>query len=301
MSRLLAVDANSLTHRGFHSVLRDSGDVSQVEVPVVVSAVATMIASTWRYGPYDHLVVALDHPHNVRRDDYPEYKGQRAATPQAVKDALAAVSALFDAAGAVVLQRDGAEADDILATVVDITEASALPTDVLSSDRDLIALIDTHTRLLRPKSSFSTLGVETFASVRERYGIEPWQYTELAALRGDPADGLDGVRGIGEKTAAQLLQRYETVLGVYDNISFVPPRIEAALRRDRELVERNLMLMAPRTHLGISRDDVLTTPLAQPRVVDALITFGFDDAARRFARAFHTPTSPPRAPLPEEP
>lgn len=301
MSRLLAVDANSLTHRGFHSVLREHGDVSAVDVTVVVSAVATMIASTWRFGPYDHLVVAVDHPHNVRRDDYPEYKGQRVATPQAIKDALNVVSELFATAGAVVLQRDGAEADDILATVVDITEASALSTDVLSSDRDLIALIDTHTRLLRPKSSFSSLGVETFASVRERYGIEPWQYTELAALRGDPADGLDGVRGIGEKTAAQLLQRYETVLGVYDNVSYLPPRIEAALRRDRELVERNLMLMAPRMHLGITTDDVLTAPLVKDRVLHTLATFGLDEAARRFARAFATPTSPPRAPLPEEP
>lgn len=301
MFRLLAVDANSLTHRGFHSVLRDSAKETSVDVTVVVSAVATMLATTWRYGPYTHLAIALDHPHNVRRDDYPEYKGQRVATPQVIIDALGVVNDVFTAAGAVVLQRDGAEADDILATVVDITQASKRATDVLSSDRDLIALIDTHTRLLRPTNSFSSLAIETTVSVQARYGIAPWQYTELAALRGDPADGLDGVRGIGEKTAAQLLQRYKTVLGVYDNISFLPPRIEAALRRDRERVERNLMLMAPRMHLGITTADVLTNPLEPDRVLAALKHYGLDDGARRFARAFYTPSAPPRAPLPQEP
>ncbi len=300
MPRLLAVDANSLTHRGFHSVLRDAGDVSGVDVDAVCSAVATMIASTWRYGPYDHLVLAFDDPHNARRDDFPEYKGQRPPTPQPVRDALSKVGDIFREAGASVLQRFGAEADDILATIVDVTEAQPFPTDVLSSDRDLIALIDTHTRLLRPKSSFSSLSVETFTTVVAKYGIEPWQYTELAALRGDPADGLEGVRGIGEKTAAQLLARYNTVLGVYDNVSNLPQRIEAALRRDRDRVERNLMLMAPRTHLGISPDEIFGTQLAPKQVLGVLTTYRLPDAARRFQRAFNAPSAPPRAPLPTE-
>jgi len=301
VARLLAVDANSLTHRGFHSVLRDTNDVAAVNVTDVCSAVATMIASTWQYGPYDHLVMAFDHPRNARREEFPEYKGQRPATPAAVKDALWQVKELFSSAGATVLERDGAEADDLLAAVVDITQANALATDVLSSDRDLIALIDTHTRLLRPKNSFSTLSIETFATVRARYGIDAWQYTELAALRGDPADGLQGVKGVGEKTAAQLLSRYETVLGVYENVSYLPPRLEAALRRDRELVERNLLLMAPRTHLNVTVDDVLTAPLAFQRVVDTLHRFGLTDAARRFQRAFNLSLAPPRAPFPQTP
>lgn len=301
MPRLLAVDANSLTHRGFHSVLRQVPDVTDVDVKEVTTAVTNMLASAWRYGPYDHLVLAFDHPHNARRELFPEYKGQRAPTPKPVKDALEAVRQLFGAANVPVLRDDGAEADDLLAAVVDITGTVPLATDVLSSDRDLIALVDTHTRLLRPQSSFATLQVETTDSVRTRYGIEPWQYTELAALRGDPADGLDGVRGIGEKTATRLLQRYHTVLGVYDHLDVLPPRIEAALRRDREQVERNLILMAPRTRLNVTSDTVFGEPFSLKRLIDTLSQHGFDDAARRFRRADAASTIPPRAPHPQYP
>lgn len=301
MARLLAVDANSLTHRGFHSVLRQVPDVNHVDVNEVTHAVANMLVATWRYGPYDHLLLAFDHPHNARREMFPEYKGQRAPTPGPVKDALEAVRAIFAEADVPVLREDGAEADDLLAAVVDITENAELATDVLSSDRDLIALVDTHTRLLRPQASFSTLRIETPDSVRTRYGIEPWQYPDLAALRGDPADGLDGVRGIGEKTATQLLQRYDTVLGVYDNLEVLSPRIEAALRRDREQVERNLILMAPRTRLNVAVDTVLAEPFSLTRLIDTLSKHGFDDTARRFRRVHAESQAPPKAPHPEYP
>lgn len=301
MARLLAVDANSLTHRGFHSVLRDVGDVTRIDVAEVCSAVLTMIASTWQYGPYDRLVLAFDHPRNQRRDDYPEYKGQRKPTPAPVKAALAEVNRLFTDAGTCVLRRDGAEADDLLAAVIDVTEPNQLDSDVLSSDRDLLALVDTHTRLLRPQHSFAQLIVETPETVYDRYGIAPWQYTELAALRGDPSDGLDGVRGVGEKTAAKLIRRYETVLGVYAHLDVLTPRLEAALRRDRDAVERNLLLMTPRTHLNVSRDEILDSAVEPNRLIETFEAAGLSDASRRFQRAVTASPRPPRAPAPNAP
>lgn len=294
--QLLAIDANSLAHRAFHSTRTDSDN----DEHAVTGAVAAMIAVVWRHGPYDALVAAFDHPVNRRRQDWPEYKANRAPTDPAIRAAVEQLHGDLAACSIPVSLQEGAEADDLLAATADACTSRGWRCDLLSSDRDLVALVNDTTRLLRPGGTFSELHVEDRDEVVRRYGVEPTQYPDLAALRGDPSDGLDGVPGIGTKTAARLLRDHGSVAGIYAAISDLPPRIEAALRASRELVERNLLLMAPLPHLHVDVDAAATTGVDPDRIHDVLASRGVPAAARKLRNAITQPP-PPAAPPPVEP
>lgn len=296
MSRLLAVDGNSLGHRAWHSLRAggDGGADATGDRPLTTGAVVSMLATAWQYGPYDRVVVGFDHPHNQRKDAFPEYKSTRPPTPPELTAALERLREDLDRIGVSVVEHEGAEADDVLAAVVDACEARQARCDLLSSDRDLTALVSTTTRLLRPRARFADLQIEDREQVRHRYGIEPWQYTELAALRGDPSDGLAGATGIGPKIAARLLRDHGTVANLYTALHDLPPRVETALREARDRVERNLLLMAPLPHLPIDLDAI--TPLDADRAAEVLAALGLERSGRRLRRAMLTPAATPPPP-----
>lgn len=293
---LLAVDGNSLGHRAFHST-RDDPDPAHA----VTGAVVSMLASAWIHGPYDGLLVAFDHPVNNRKLDHPEYKANRDATDPDLRVRLVQLREDLDEAGITVVEEHGAEADDLLAAAADACLERGWACDLLSSDRDLTALVGPDIRLLRPKATFADLVVEDVAQVRRSYGIEPHQYTDLAALRGDPSDGLDGVTGIGPRIAARLLRDHGSVLGIYDVLLDLPPKLEAALRAGRERVERNLLLMAPVPHLSMDVEVVLQRGIDLDRLEPVLTGFGQARAARRLRRAVTSPPPPPLPPAPPDP
>jgi DNA polymerase I len=297
---LLAVDGNSLGHRGFHGVRAEAEDQGWT-APFVTGAVVSMLASAWVEGPYDAVVVGFDHPDNRRKASHPEYKANRAASHPDLPGHLQDLRAHLADCGLHVVEVDGAEADDLLAATVDACSVRGWRCDVLSSDRDLTALVGPTTRLLRPRATFSDLKVYDEAAVRAEYGVDPGQYTDLAALRGDPSDGLDGVTGIGPKTAARLLRDHGSVPGIYRSLCHLPTKVEAALRAGRERVERNLLLMAPIPHLPVDVDAALTAGLDLERFRPCLETLGLEAPARRFVRAVTAPPTPPAPPPPEAP
>lgn len=299
MPRLLAVDGNSLGHRGFHSL--QGGTDSPANA--VTGAVVSMLASACGHGPYDGMLVAFDHPANRRKTAHPEYKANRPPTPQPLRDALDALRLHLDACGFDVVEQEGLEADDLLAAAVDDCLVRGWRCDLLSSDRDLTALVDEGVRLLRPRATFADLVIEDVDVVRHRYGVEPWQYTELAALRGDPSDGLEGAHGIGTKTAAKLLRQHGSISTIYQRLADVPPKIEASLREARDRVERNLVLMAPIPHVTVDTGTAVARGIDAARIDAALAPLGLERAARRMRRLLTSPVppTPPRAPPPTSP
>ena len=294
---LLAVDGNSLGHRAFHST-RDDPDGG---AHAVTGAVLSMLATTWSYGPYDGVLVGFDHPVNHRKRDHPEYKANRIETDPDLRESLVRLRSDLAACGFTVVETEGVEADDLLAAAVDGCTDRGWRCDLLSSDRDLTALVATDTRLLRPKATFADLVVEDVEEVRRTYGIEPHQYVDLAALRGDPSDGLDGVTGIGPRIAARLLRDHGSVTGLYDAIVDLPPKIEAALRAGREKVERNLVLMAPVPHLEVDVTAPIAAGIDLDRVEAALSELGLEQVSRRFSRSISAPMPPPAPPPPDDP
>jgi len=303
MRQLLAVDGSSLVHRAWHST-RDGEDAERDGI--VTATFASMLASTWSYGPYATVLVAFDHPVNRRRLDFPEYKAQRSSTPDGLRAALERTAEHLTSAGIAVRRQEGVEADDLLATTSDVARARGITCDLLSSDRDLIAFVGGVVRLLRPRQRFNDVAVEDEDAVRGTYGVDPERYVDLAALRGDTSDGLRGADGIGPARAARLVRDHGSVAAIYRALPDLPPAIARSLREAREDVERNVLLMSPIPHLDVELDDALASGAAVGRLAALVEDLGFPGAARRLRRAIGEeddrsgPAMPPIPPPPED-
>ncbi|WP_037917912.1 5'-3' exonuclease [Actinacidiphila yeochonensis] len=156
-----------------------------------------------------------------RVDLIPSYKAHRVADPadgsEEVPDTLSpqvpVIEAVLDAVGITRVGVPGYEADDVIGT---LATAAPGPAAIVTGDRDLFQLVDDArgVRVLFPRKGVGDVDVLDGAALVERYGVTPGQYADFAALRGDPSDGLPGVKGIGEKTAAELVRQYGDLAGV---------------------------------------------------------------------------------------
>jgi len=295
LRQLLAVDGSSLAHRAWHST---RGDEDGEREGAITAAFASMLATTWTNGPYAAVMIAFDHPINHRRRDFPEYKAQRATTPDELRTALGRTHDHLASAGLAVRREEGVEADDLLAAASDGARARTWACDLLSSDRDMLALVGGTVRLLRPRQRFTDLAIEDEAAVRSTYGVDPWHYIDLAALRGDVSDGLTGAPGIGPARAARLVRDHGSVADIYRALPDLPPALARSLRQGREDVERNLLLMSPIPHLDVDLDDVAARGAPLAALADLVEDLGFPTAARRVRRVADGTTVDPSASRP---
>jgi 5'-3' exonuclease len=228
---LLAVDGNSLLHRSFHAQaatgLRDDAGRPMWAVRGLLSQ---LVAAVDRIQPQAVVVGFDDADSSVRRDRWPQYKATRTdKLPTLVTQLELAIEVLRDMGVAVVVP-PGLEADDVLASVARTAPVLGARTVVVTSDRDSFALIDDCTSVLRIING----GVEaspllTPARLVTMLGIGPHQYRDYAALRGDASDNLPGVRGIGPKTAARLLQALGGAHEAFDDAAGDGVQVAAAV------------------------------------------------------------------------
>ncbi len=283
---LLAVDGNSLLHRAHHAMsggdLRDSDGAPVWALKGLVSFLATASA---RLRP-DALVVGFDCAagESVRRGDYDGYKAHRPEKSEDLCLQLDAAPGFLAAAGVTVVVPKGYEADDVMASSARSARKHGWRTTVVTSDRDMFALVDDGTSVLRVMNG----GIDGSPLIdpeklQAQYGVRPDQYKDFAALRGDASDNLPGAFGVGPKRAAKLLAEFETVEKVYgvlddgreDEIAaLIGPAATAALAGEeaRQNVARNQHLMEMRRDLRIPKIATMALPLDQQRLQDTLQT-----------------------------
>jgi 5'-3' exonuclease len=224
---LLAVDAPSLYFRAFHGIPESAAQTDAGEPVNAVKGFLDMIASLVRTRRPDRLVCALDADWRPawRVELVPSYKRHRLATdggeevPSSLERQIPVLLEVLEAIGIPAFGVPGYEADDVLGT---LAATQPGPVEVVSGDRDLYQLVDDArgTRLLYCGRGVSKLDDCDAAAVQAKYGVPPQWYADFAALRGDPSDGLPGVPGVGEKTAARLVTRYggaEQILAALDD------------------------------------------------------------------------------------
>ncbi len=208
MRPLLAVDGDSFAHRAFHalprSFRRDDGGPANTLIGFM-----SMLLRLWQAERPRAVVVGWDTlgVPTYRNALLATYQSGREFDPEIV-DQLALLPALVSATGIVCGKEGGYEADDFLAAAVAGERAAGGTTLVATSDRDAFQLAAPDVTILQPVRGVSTLQRIGPAEVRDRYGVEPRQVCDFIALRGDPSDRIPGARGVGEKTAAALLQTY---------------------------------------------------------------------------------------------
>lgn len=165
------------------------------------------------------LIAAMDSKTKTfRHEMYPEYKATRDKTPEDLHAQIPWICDILAALGVPVLQCDGYEADDIIATVARKCRESGRACRILSGDKDLMQLVCNSTQILKPETGGNTWKVTGSEGVKFEWGVEPEKLLDLLSLCGDKADNVPGVKGIGEKTASKLLMEYGNLDGIYENI-----------------------------------------------------------------------------------
>ncbi|MBO0768514.1 MAG: DNA polymerase I, partial [Solirubrobacterales bacterium] len=217
---LLLIDGNSLAYRAFFALPESIATSTGMPTNAIFGLASMLVKLLSEYGQKPTVVV-WDGGYTGRKEIYPEYKAQRSSRPDLLKEQWPHFEPLIEAFGYQNLRVDGYEADDVIASIAASASKAgggAIPVLVLTGDRDAFQLVDEHTRILAPGRGITDTKLYDRDGVISRYGITPEQVPDFIGLKGDSSDNIPGVPGIGDKTAADLLQRFGTVEGVLDNI-----------------------------------------------------------------------------------
>ena len=241
---IMALDGNSLAYRAFYALPEDMANASG-QVTNAVYGFTTMLLTLMRDHKPDGVVVVFDRPEpTFRHDAIPEYKAQRDKAPEILIQQLGMIRELLDVLGVVWWEKAGFEGDDLIATVAEHAEKAGQDLIVVTGDRDSYQLVrDPHIRVLYNKRGVSDYALYNEAGILERTGVTPAQYADYAALRGDPSDNLAGIPGVGEKTAAKLINQYGHIDGVIAAAEAQTPKLKAGLLEHGVRVKRNAEMM----------------------------------------------------------
>jgi DNA polymerase-1 len=238
--RLLLIDGHSMAYRAFYALPAENFTTATGQHTNAIYGFATMLISLIKEEKPTHIAVAFDVSRKTfRTEKFPEYKANRAATPDEFRSQMSFLHDLVNAFGISQFEREGFEADDILATLATHAEKEGMDVIICSGDRDCFQLVTDKITVLYPKKGVSDLARMTPDAVFEKYGMTPRSYPEFAALRGDPSDNLPSVPGVGEKTAAKWVIEYGTLSNLIANVEKIPGKVGDSLRANIKVVLRN--------------------------------------------------------------
>jgi DNA polymerase-1 len=187
----------------------------------------------------DYLTVAFDTSHpTFRHEMFTEYKGTRKGMPEELREQVPVMKEVLKAMGVIILEKPGFEADDILGTLATKAEKAGNQVSLVSGDRDMLQLASDKIKIRIPKTKHTGTEIEDYlaADVIERYHVTPKQFIDMKGLMGDPSDNIPGVPGIGEKTAAKLIESYQSIENIYEHLEEMPAgKVTNTLKENQEL------------------------------------------------------------------
>ena len=273
---VLIIDGHSMAFRAFYALPPDNFVTATGQHTNAVYGFVSMLTRLLETEKPTHIAVAFDvSRHSFRTEEYPEYKGTRDATPEEFKGQVELIREVLDAMGIVSLSREGFEADDILATLAYRAGNDGARVLVVSGDRDSFQTVTDNVTVLYPGTGPGDLRRMTPEAVEEKYGVPPQRYPEIAAIVGETSDNLPGVPGVGPKTAAQWINKYDGLDNLLARADEIGGKRGAALREHIDDVVRNRRLNRLLTDmdLEVSPSDLARRPTdiaAIDRLFDSL-------------------------------
>ena len=273
---VLIIDGHSMAFRAFYALPPDNFVTATGQHTNAVYGFVSMLTRLLETEQPTHVAVAFDvSRHSFRTEEYPEYKGTRDATPEEFKGQVELIREVLDAMGIVSLSREGFEADDILATLAYRAGNDGATVLVVSGDRDSFQTVTNNVTVLYPGTGPGDLRRMTPQAVEDKYGVPPHRYPEIAAIVGETSDNLPGVPGVGPKTAAQWINKYDGLDNLLARADEIGGKRGAALREHMDDVVRNRRLNRLLTDmdLEVSPSDLARRPTdvaAIDRLFDSL-------------------------------
>jgi len=238
--RLLLIDGHSMAYRAFFALPAENFTTAQGQHTNAIYGFATMLISLLKDEKPTHVAVAFDVSRKTFRTEiFPEYKANRAKTPDEFRSQMSYLHELVKGFGISQFEIEGFEADDIIATITKRAEKEGAEVLICTGDRDSFQLVTAQTTVLYPKRGVSEMARMTPEAVQEKYGMTPDQYPDFAALRGDPSDNLPSIPGVGEKTAAKWVVEYGSLKELLSQAETVGGKVGESLRANIDNVKRN--------------------------------------------------------------
>lgn len=253
--KLMVLDGNSLAYRAFFALPTDmvtgSGQVTNS-----VYGFTSMLLSVMKDHKPDSVIVVFDRKEpTFRHLAAPEYKAQRITQPDILYQQLDIIRELLGVLGIAAIDAAGFEGDDLIATIAERADSEGVDVLIVTGDRDTFQLVkDPRVRVMYNMRGVSDYALYDEAGIMERTGVTPRQYADYAALRGDPSDNLEGVPGVGEKTASKLINKYDSLAAVFDHADEQTPKLRESLQIHRDRVLRNAALMVLRRDAPVAID-----------------------------------------------
>ena len=243
MERLMLLDGNGLIYRGYFAL--PPLTTSKGELVNAVFGFCSIVLRGFQDIRPDYVAVSFDLPGpTFRHERFADYKATRQRMPDDLRDQFPKVREIVRALRIPVYELAGYEADDVIGTLTVQAERGGLDTTIVTGDLDMLQLVTDRTRLMTTRSGVQNTIIYDPARIDERYGLKPSQMIDFKALKGDSTDNIPGVPGVGDKTAARLIQTFGNLEGLFERIDEVPQeKLRASLvdARQRVLDSRELM------------------------------------------------------------
>ena len=252
--RLVVIDGNALIHRAFHAI---PNLTTSAGIPTnAVYGFASMLINILEVLHPEYIVVTYDLKGRTFRDDlYTEYKATRTKAPQELYDQIPKIKELVTAFKIPQFAVEGFEADDVIATIAHLMEKHPdTETYIATGDRDTLQLVTPHVKVITPHKGFKEYLIYDEWKVQEEFGVTPVQFRDYKALRGDTSDNIPGAKGIGEKTAAQLLHEFGTIENIYAHLDEVKGATRTKMDESRDLVKMSIELVTLKKDIPIDFD-----------------------------------------------
>lgn len=254
MAKLFLIDAYALIYRSYYAFIKSPRINSKgLNTSTVMGFCNTLNEVLTKEKP-THIGVAFDHGKTFRHDAFPEYKAQREETPEDIKLSVPLIKQVLEAMHIPILQVDGFEADDIIGTIATRFGADGIDTFMLTPDKDYGQLIGPNVFMYRPRhgGGYEILGEK---EVGEKYGIPtPAQVIDLLALMGDSADNFPGCPGVGEKTAAKLINQFGSIDNMLQHTDEIKGKLREKVENAVEDIKMSKFLATIRTDVPMELD-----------------------------------------------
>ncbi|MFA6553144.1 MAG: DNA polymerase I [Patescibacteria group bacterium] len=286
--KFIIIDANALLHRSFHALPPLTTKDGRL-INAVYGFTSVLLKVFKEFKP-TYVAVAYDmRGKTFRHEGFAEYKAGRVKAPQEFYDQIPLSKQVLDVLGIPVFEKQGFEADDVIGTVAQLNKKKDIETIIVTGDKDAFQLIDDHTVVFTMRKGMSDTVIYDEKKLFERYGLAPEQMIEYKALAGDPSDNIPGVRGIGDKSALELLKKFKNLENIYKEIdekgaaADIKPRYLKLLREYKKeaFMSHGLATIVRDVPLEYSNDKCLIRPFDKEKIFSVFQELGFNSLLGR--------------------
>lgn len=285
MKKLIIIDAYALIHRVFYALPPLTSPKG--EVVNAVYGFSLVLMKILKELKPDYILAAFDLPKpTFRHKEYKEYKATRVKAPDELYAQIPKIKEVLKSFGIPIYQKEGFEADDIIGTIVTKNKNLKIKNVIATGDLDTLQLVDKNTEVFGLKKGISETIVYNREKILERYGLTPEQLIDLKALKGDPSDNILGIKGIGEKTAINLLKKFKNLENLYKKIeknkTDVPQKIKEKLIENKERVFFNKDLVKIRKDVPLDFNlKNCKIKFSKEKIISLFKKFGFFSLIKR--------------------